>query len=98
VVEFDARGDGTGAAEGRLALAEPEDRIRIPEGRQVQFGDGGDECLTPSGISASAAAARLCLSISFSASSKACSVLASWAFSSVGEDIVAWDEEGKYYI
>jgi hypothetical protein len=52
----------------------------------------------PSGMFSSAAAASaaafLCQSISFSASSSACSVLASWAFSSVGEDMVAWEGVG----
>jgi hypothetical protein len=33
--------------------------------------------------------------MSFSASSSACSVRASWAFSSVGEDIVTWDGGGR---
>ncbi len=55
--------------------------------------------LAPSGIDSSAAAAasaaaRLCRSISFSASSCACSVLASCAFNSVGEDMVAWEGVG----
>jgi hypothetical protein len=45
VVKLDPCGDRPGAAKGGLALAKPENRIRIPEGGQIHLGYGGDECL-----------------------------------------------------